>query len=72
MVENVDGNLKANKFEVIDLNGSITRAFCPYTCAMRGIEAKHCKTWRSLNDPNLCYVQDTRIHSEAIKWGGRG
>ena len=69
MVENVDGDLKANEYEVIDPDGAITRAFCPYTCAMRGIEAKYCKAWRSLNDPNLCYVQDTRIQSDAIKWG---
>ncbi len=70
MVENRDGELKPNEYEVISTNGSITRAFCPYTCAMRGLEGKHCKTWRSLSDPKLCYVQDTRIKSDAIDWGG--
>lgn len=70
MVENRDGELKPNEYEVISTNGSITRAFCPYTCAMRGLKAKHCKTWRSLYDPKLCYVQDTRIKSDAIDWGG--
>jgi NAD-dependent SIR2 family protein deacetylase len=69
MVQNIDGLLKQNEYEVISTNGAITRAFCPYTCAMRGIEAKHCKTWRSTNDPTLCYVQDTRIKTDAIMWG---
>lgn len=72
MVEDDDGYLKANEYEVISTNGAITRAFCPYTCAMRDLPAEHCKTWRSLNDPELCYVQDTRVSSAAIKWGGGG
>ena len=73
MVENRDGELKPNEYEVISTNGAITRAICPYTCAMRGLEAKHCKTWRSLNDPKLCYVQDTRLKTDAIDWGsGQG
>jgi hypothetical protein len=72
MVKNEDGELKANEYEVISTNDSIFRAFCPYTCAMRGLEAKYCKTWRSLIDPKLCYVQDTRIPSNAIKWGRGG
>jgi hypothetical protein len=70
MVENRDGELKPNEYEVISTNGAITRAFCPYTCAMRGLETKHCKTWRSSNDPKLCYVQDTRLKTNAIKWEG--
>jgi len=70
MVENRDGDLKPNEYEVISTNGAITRAFCPYTCAMRGLEAKYCKTWRSVEDPKLCYVQDTRLQTDAIKWGG--
>ena len=70
MVENRGGSeLKPNEYEVISTNGSITRALCPYTCAMRGLDAKYCKTWRSLNDPKLCYVQDTRIKTDAIDWG---
>ena len=68
MVENRDGELKPNEYEVISTNGAITRAFCPYTCAMRGLEAKHCKAWRSLSNPKLCYVQDTRLKSDAILW----
>jgi|PlaIllAssembly_1097288.scaffolds.fasta_scaffold1157494_1 hypothetical protein len=71
MVENHGGGeLKPNEYEVISTNGAITRAFCPYTCAMRGLEVKHCKTWRSLSDPKLCYVQDTRLKTDAIDWGG--
>lgn len=70
MMENRDGELKPNEYEVISTNGAITRAFCPYTCAMRGLEAKHCKAWRSLSDPKLCYVQDTRLKTDAIDWGG--
>jgi hypothetical protein len=71
MVENRGGHeLKPNEYEVISTNGAITRAICPYTCAMRGLEAKHCKTWRSLSNPKLCYAQDTRLESDAIDWGG--
>jgi hypothetical protein len=69
MVKNEDGILKPNEYEVISTNDSITRALCPYTCAMRGIEAKYCKAWRSVIEPTLCYVQDTRIPSDAISWG---
>ena len=72
MVEDEDGYLKENEYEVISTNGAITRAFCPYTCAMRGLETKDCKAWRSLNDPELCYVQDNRVPTAAIKWGGGG
>lgn len=71
MVEDDDGILEANEYEVIDPAGSITRALCPYTCAMRGLEARHCKTWRSVSDPKLCYVQDTRIPTDAINWGSK-
>lgn len=69
MQEDQDGELQVNEYEVVSTNGAITRAFCPYTCEMRGLEAKHCKAWRSLKDPNLCYVQDTRLPSKAIPWG---
>ena len=71
MVENRGGHeLQPNEYVVISTNGAITRAICPYTCAMRGLEAKHCKTWRSLSNPKLCYVHDTRLESDAIDWGG--
>jgi hypothetical protein len=71
MIENRGGHeLKPNEYEVISTNGAITRAICPYTCAMRGLELKHCKTWRSLSNPILCYVHDTRLESDAIDWGG--
>ena len=71
MVENRGGHeLQPNEYEVISTNGAITRAICPYTCAMRGLEVKNCKTWRSLSNPKLCYVQDTRLESDAIDWGG--
>jgi len=71
MVENRGGHeLQPDEYEVISTNGAITRAICPYTCAMRGLEAIHCKTWRSLSNPKLCYVHDTRLKSDAIDWGG--
>ena len=66
MKENVDGNLREGEYEVISMNGSITRALCPYTCEMRGIPKKSCKTWGSLQDRTKCYVQDTRIPSGAV------
>jgi len=66
MVEDKDGNLASNEFEVISTNNSITRALCPYSCEMRGLPKKFCKTWQSKQDPSMCYVQDTRIPSDAI------
>jgi hypothetical protein len=68
MMENVDGDLKPNEYERISPKGGTTRAFCPYTCAMRGLEAKNCKTWRSVLNPKLCYVQDLRDKADAIDW----
>ncbi len=68
MTKNRDGELKPNEYEVISMDGGITRAFCPYTCAMRGLEVKHCKAWRSLSNPKLCYVQDTRIKTDPRFW----
>ena len=61
-----DGVLAMNEYEVISMNDSITRAKCPYTCEMRGIPKESCKTWQSQQDKQLCYVQDTRIASNAI------
>lgn len=66
MTENTDGELAPGQYEVISTNGSITRALCPYTCAMRRIPKGVCKVWRSRRDPNLCYVQDMRLPSDAI------
>lgn len=65
-----DGNLEKDEYEVISANGSITRALCPYTCEMRGLPKQNCKQWTSVRDKSLCYVQDTRIPSDAIHWGG--
>jgi hypothetical protein len=69
MTEVFDGQLSAGTYEVISTNGSITRALCPYTCKMRGIEKSHCKTWRSASEPEKCYVEDTSLPSQAISWG---
>lgn len=69
MTEDKDGVLVAGEYEVISTNGSITRSKCPYTCEMRGLPKQYCKTWQSLKDKELCYVQDTRIPSNAIEFG---
>ena len=66
MVEDKDGVIASNEYEVISTNGSITRALCPYSCEMRDLPKKFCKTWQSKQEPSMCYVQDTRIPTEAI------
>ncbi len=58
-------------YEVVSTNGSITRSLCPYTCEMHGLPRSHCRTWQSKQDPTRCYVQDTRIPSDAIHLGSR-
>jgi hypothetical protein len=70
MRENTDGILKEGEYIIISPNGSITRALCPYTCEMRGLPEKHCRSWKSISIVNECYLQDTRIPSEAIKFPG--
>ncbi len=70
MKEDKDGNLEPGEFEKISPNGSVTRALCPYTCEQRGLEAKNCKTWKSELDTTRCYVQDTRLPSNAVPMGG--
>ena len=72
MIQDEDGNLQVNEFEIISPNGSITRGLCPYSCEMRGVSKQHCKTWQSAQNPSLCYVQDMRIPSDAIAFGGGG
>lgn len=67
MTEDVDGDLKTGEYIVVSPNGSITRALCPYTCEMRGLPPEHCKTWPSKSNPSECYIQDTRIASEAVE-----
>lgn len=64
--EDKDGALQPGEYTVIDTKGGTTRAHCPYTCADRGLPAEHCKSWQSASDKSLCYLQDTRIPSEAI------
>lgn len=66
MKENQDGELKAGEYEVISMNGSITRALCPYTCEMRGLPKQACKSWKSAQEPEKCYLQDTRLPSNAV------
>lgn len=66
MVEDTDGDPQPGEFEVISSNGGITRALCPYTCAMRGIPKGACRAWHSSADPSRCYVQDLRLPSDAI------
>ena len=69
MTENKDGVLKQGEYEVISTNGSVTRSFCPYTCEMRGLPKQYCRTWKSVQEPDKCYVQDTRLPSEAVPIG---
>lgn len=66
MQESQDGDLQPGQFEMISSNGGITRALCPYTCAMRGIPKGSCRMWHSQSDPTRCYVQDLRLPSDAI------
>ena len=67
MKEDQDGNLDKGEYEIISTNGSITRALCPYTCEMRGLPQKTCKSWQSKQDKTMCYVQDTTIATQAIQ-----
>ena len=71
MREDVDGNLQHGEYIKISPNGSITRALCPYSCNMRGIPQGNCKTWKSVQHPDQCYVQDTRIPSDAVPVRGK-
>lgn len=68
--EDKDGVLKPNEYFKISPNGSITRSWCPYTCSMRNLSHKNCRTWQSKIDPTQCYVQDTRIPSDAVPVAG--
>ena len=68
MREDDDGVLEKNEYEYISTNQSITRSWCPYACSTRGIPRKDCRTWRSIQDPSKCYVQDLRLPSSAIEF----
>ncbi len=70
MTENSNGDMKQGEYEVVSLNGSITRSFCPYTCEMRGLPKESCRTWPSNREKDKCYIQDTRLPSDAIAFGG--
>ena len=58
MHEDKDGEIAADEYQIISVNGGVTRRPCPYTCEMRGIPRDHCKEWTSNNKVD-CYVQDT-------------
>lgn len=64
MKPDTDGNLEKGEYEIITPNGAVTRAFCPYTCDMRGLPASRCKAWPSASEPEKCYVQDTSMPSD--------
>ena len=72
MREDKDGDLQPGEYTVIDTKGGTTRAHCPYVCADRGLPPEHCKAWESASDKTLCYLQDTRIHSDAVPLDGSG
>ncbi len=71
MKEDTDGVLEKNEYTVISTNNSVTRSLCPYTCEMRNIPAAHCKQWKSVREPEKCYVQDLRLPSEAIPFDSK-
>lgn len=68
MLEDTDGVLEKNEFEYISTNQSITRSLCPYACSARGIPKQNCRTWKSIQEPTKCYVQDLRLPSTAIEF----
>lgn len=59
-----------NLIETVSVNGSITRGTCPHSCASRGIPKESCKEWKSNMYGDKCYVQDTRLPSNAIPMEG--
>jgi hypothetical protein len=59
MKEDLDGNLEEGEYQRVSLDNAVTRARCPYTCEDRGLPKKHCRTWKSVKDEMLCYVEDT-------------
>ena len=67
MRENKDGDIKPGEYQRISENGGLTRRPCPYSCEMKGIPRKNCKEWVSRRDTNLCYVEDTRLPSDAVR-----
>lgn len=70
-IEDRDGVLTMEEYEVIDLSGATTRGLCPYTCEDRNLAREHCKTWPSAREPEKCYVQDTSKPSGAIDFSGK-
>lgn len=70
-IEDQDGVLTMEEYEVIDVAGGTTRGLCPYTCEDRNLARDHCKTWTSSREPEKCYVQDTSKPSAAINFGGK-
>lgn len=62
----MSGEITQGEYVIVDLTGSITRSPCPYTCEDRGLPAQHCRAWQSASDPEECYLQDTRIPSDAF------
>ena len=71
MTENKDGDLKMNEYEVVSTNGAVTRAYCPYTCQMRGVPKQFCRAWPAKSGNNKCFVWDTRLPNGAVPLGGR-
>ena len=69
MTENKDGDLKMNEYEVISTNGAVTRAYCPYTCEMRGLPQRFCRAWPANAGNNKCFVWDTRLPNNAVPFG---
>ena len=58
--------VRPGSYVIVDQSGSITRSTCPYSCKDRGLPENHCRSWPSVSNPGECYVQDTRIRSDAI------
>jgi len=66
--EDTDGVFDAYEFEYVGLKQAVARAKCPFTCEDMNIPKERCKTWVSVKDPSLCYVEDLSKNSKAIEW----
>lgn len=63
--EDVDGEMGPKEFRIVNEDGNLTRAHCPYTCEDRGVDRQNCKEWKSENGQEY-YVQDTRQRQLAV------
>jgi len=60
------GAIADDEYIIMDMVGSVTRSACPYTCEDRGLAKQNCRAFQAAKDKSQCYVQDTRIKSNAF------